>query len=116
MNQSQSRSDKVTIDFILEQFREWIEGKHPISQEVWLDSAAKLVILAEDIDDQLSEMEGQMADRERISIEEGDTAAKAKILKTGSIDYKLYLTLKAKRKRIDEHIRIAKKRERHPDF
>jgi len=108
--------EKVTVDTILEWFQQSIEQKLPISQEQWLDSAAKLVILAEDIDDQLSEMEGRMAERERIAIEEGDTAAKAKILKTGSIDYKQYLTLKAKRKRIDEHIRIAKKRERHPDF
>jgi hypothetical protein len=106
----------VTIDSILEWFKESIENKNPISQEQWLDSAAKLVILAEDIDDQLSQMEFQMAERERIALEEGEPAAKAKILKTGVVDYKYYLKLKAKRKRIDEHIRIAKKRERHPDF
>jgi hypothetical protein len=74
------------------------------------------VILAEDIDDELSEMEGTMAERERIAVEEGEPGVKAKMVAKGAVDYKKYLKLKAKRKRIDEHIRIAKKRERHPDF
>jgi len=108
--------EKVTIDSILEWFKEQIEQKNPISQEQWLDAAAKLTILAEEIDDQLSTMEAIMADAERAYIEGGEPAAKAKILKTENIDYKEYLKLKAKRKRIDRHIEIAKKRERHPDF
>lgn len=109
-------SNKITIDNILNALKKAIEDNQPVSQEQWLNTAARLTILAEDIDDQLSEMEGIMAERERIALEEGEPGVKAKILKTGAVDYKEYLKLKAKRKRIDEHIRIAKKRERHPDF
>jgi len=107
---------KVTIDGILGWFKKAIEEKQPISQEQWLDSAAKLVILSEEVDDQLSEMESLMLESERMAIEEGEPAAKARIMKTGVVDFMEYLKLRAKRKRIDEHIRIAKKRERHPDY
>jgi len=107
---------KVTIDGILKWFKDSIEDKRPISQEQWLDSAAKLVILAEEVDDELSELEGFMVEKEGEEIGYGEPAAKARIMGKGAIDYGRYLKLKAKRKRIDEHIRIAKKRERHPDF
>jgi len=106
----------VTIDTILGWFKDSIEKKCPIGQDQWLDGASKLTILSEEIDDKLSEMDAVMAERERIAVEEGEPAAKAKIIKTGAIDYKEYLKLKAKRKRIDRHIEIAKKREKHPDF
>ena len=74
--------------------------------------SADLALPAQDIE----KAKALMAEAERKAIEAGEPGIKAKMLKIGAVDYEQYLKLKAKRKRIDEHIRIAKKRERHPDF
>jgi len=108
--------EKITADSVLEIFKQAVENDIQVSQAQWLDGAAKLVILTEGLDDELSRMKFLMADAERKAVEAGEPGIKAKMLKIGAIDYEKYLKLKAKRKRIDEHIRIAKKRERHPDF
>jgi len=110
------QKEPVTIDSILFWFKESTEKIKPISNAQWLDSAAKLNILAEDIDNQIDEMDFKMAEREREMIKEGESAVKAGILRTEVIDYKKYLELKSTRKRIDEHIRIAKIRQSHPDY
>jgi hypothetical protein len=101
--------DTITIDTILDWFKQAVESKTPIGPGLYLESATKLVILKEDIDSQIASFEAEMALKEAEAIGEGKTAATAKILKIGAINYKEYLLLRAKEKRIQEFIRLAKK-------
>lgn len=107
-------SDKLTE--ILDWFRRSIEENLPISPVKWLESASKLNLLMEDIDNKIAEFECVMADEEMRLVENGETVAKSKILKRKVVDYKEYLKLKAIRERVTEHIRIAKKRQEINEF
>lgn len=106
----------VTLDSILEWFKDAIENERIIRPAEWLEKAMQLNILVEDLDIQLAKMKAAMADKKVEFIEKGMTAAKADILKIKAVNYEEYLQLEAKRKRIDEHIMIAKKRENVREF
>lgn len=112
--------EKITIESILSWFKKAIEGGIPISPATWLDSAGKLVILSEEIDERIATAEALMADYEMILIKEGKAASAAKILKKdvlkGEYTYRHLLSDIALRSRIDEHIRLAKKRQDIKDF
>lgn len=101
---------KVTVETILSYFAEWIANKVPISPATWVDSAQKLNILVEDVDNEIDHMEALMAEKELELIKSGESAAKARVLKKEAISYERYLNQVSLRKRIEEHIRLAKKR------
>ena len=100
---------KTTIDSIIEEMRSRVEENIAVSPVSWVESALRLNVLASDLDNDLAEAEGKMAEKESELVEE-NPASKSKILARKSIDYTEYLKLKAKLKRIDEYIKIAKKR------
>jgi hypothetical protein len=103
--------NKITIATILNQFTEWIENKTPISPEVWIDGAFKLNVLLEDLDEQIVVMETKMSEAEMELIQNDIPISKADILKRDAIDYNQYLSSIARKKRIEEFIRLAKKRQ-----
>lgn len=113
-------SDKTTIDSILAGFKDSIEKRLPIGAGMWVDYALRLNVLVESVDDQIAEIEAQMAELEAEEIGNGETAAAAKRVAKGKVDYRTYLKLSAKRKRIQEFIRLAKKKaeviKNHKDF
>jgi len=79
-------NEKVTLDSILKQLETWVEQKHPISKQVWLDAAAKLNMLRTDLDDEIAELKFN------------------------------YTKLDSKARRVTEAIRIAKKRAELQEF
>jgi len=101
------------INKILEQFKEWIIQRKPISPEAWLDSAQKLNIFLEDIDNEIDYFEIIMSEYQRKLLEENKSVAKTEILKYQALskdDLVKYKRLKSLRIRINEHIRLAKRR------
>ena len=103
------QKENVTIDTILDWFREAVKTRNPISANIWIESSLKLNILVEELDDAIAEIEGEMARIEGELIGEGETAAAAKRISKGKVAYTEYLKAKGKRKRIEEFIRLSKK-------
>lgn len=100
---------EITIETILDTMRNHILNDDRITKERWIDSAMRLNVLSEGIDNRIAGCEACMAEEKAKLIENGDSAAKAKALCVRAIDYEDYLKLKAQRKRIDEYIMLAKK-------
>ncbi len=109
--------EKVTIENILLWFKTAIENKEPIDPITWLDSAQKLVVLLEDVDNELDSMEATFAEEKRKQVLKGKSVAMAETLKYDNRDYyEHYLRLKSLKERVKEHIRLAKARQQHPAF
>lgn len=100
----------MKLDEIISTMRERIINDVPVSPDSWIVSAQMLNVLQEDLDNQIAGMEACMIEREVQHIQDGEAAAKAKVLSRTAIDYRIYLELKAKQKRIQEYINLAKKR------
>lgn len=101
------------IEKILKWFKEAVVSNDIISPDTWMRSAQKLNILLEDLDNQIDCYEMQMHEHQKKLIKDGESVAKSEILKTDALkaDEQInYRMMKSMRKRIDEHIRLAKKR------
>lgn len=103
--------EKVTTDTILNQLEEWVEDKHPIPPEKWIDAAAKLNVLRSQDDDELISLENQVAilKYEKMG-EDGYTNAKAEAYVKTLPEWTKMRLKQAKIKRLEETIKIAKKR------
>lgn len=115
MTQEQ-KQEKITIQTILDWFKECVENKFPIRPQDWLDGSAKLNILRQDLDEEVVELKSKIADKQAELIALGDPVSKAKAIANSGEDYKQYLSKMALLNRIDEHIRIAKKRTELNEF
>ena len=91
----------TSIDSILAWFREQIEEKNVISNSQWLDSASRLNILSQDLDDELADYECSMAEVKVNLIKEEKVKSKteADCHVQATPQYNRYLKLKAKRER-----------------
>jgi|TARA_Y100000310_G_scaffold125845_1_gene124584 hypothetical protein len=107
---------EAKLNEILSELVQMVTDDKPASPGYWCDQAIKINMLRGTLDNQLVEMEGIMLEKECDLLEEDIPAAKAKILKTRAIDYKQYLELKAKINRVDEFIKLAKKRSTINEF
>jgi len=108
--------EKVTITTILNWFKESVENKIPIRPCDWLDGSAKLNILRQDLDEEVAGLKSKIADKQAELIAKDFTVSKAKAIANSGEDYKQYLIKVALLNRIDEHIRIAKKRTELNEF
>ena len=100
----------MKIEEIMENMENRVINNEPISPASWVESALRINTLLSDKDNELAVYEAEMANKEADLVEGGETASKAKILKTRAVDYKKYLTLKGELKRINEFILLAKRR------
>ena len=99
-----------TIDTILEDMQTRVQENQPVSPAQWVDAGIKLNALKGDLDNQIAEFEGELTGIEAYLIADGEPATKAKVLARGKVDYVGLLKAKAKAKRINEFIMLAKKR------
>ena len=100
---------KVTTDTILEQLKEWVENKMPISPHLWLDAAIKLNVLKGDESAKLFDLQQSIAQMKMRAMEEaGATAAKAKIYAEATDKYKAMKVQEAKIVMIEESIKLSK--------
>lgn len=103
-------SEKITVDTILNWLKDQIEQKHPISAEVFLDSASKLNMLIGDEQGKLFDMQQKIARMRNALLETPDmSVAKAKSIIEATDEYKEARIQEAKIKRVEESIRISKK-------
>lgn len=100
----------MKIEEIMETMENRVINNEPISAGSWVEVALRINTLLSDKDNELACYEAEMANREAELVEKGETSSKAKILKTRAVDYKKYLELKGELKRIDEFIKLAKRR------
>lgn len=99
---------KVTTDTILEQLKEWVENKMPIAPHLWLDACAKLNVLKGQETDSLFYYQQEVAKYKKELMEEGYTAAKAKVWAEAHDMYTEMKKIEAKIEMIEEQIRISK--------
>ncbi len=100
----------MQINDIITELKERVEKDIPISPSSWVEAAIRINVMSDTLDNKLAEYEGAMAEEEACIVEQGEAASKAKILARRKIEYTEYLKLKANIKRIDEFIRLAKRR------
>jgi hypothetical protein len=100
----------TTMDGIISYLREVAEQNIPIPPSAYLDSATKLNILVEDLDNELISTRGKVANLKASLIGEGKSVAAAEVLVEASELFSTYLKLEAKRERIAEHVRLCKQR------
>ena len=100
----------MTINEIMNNLEKRVINNEPISPASWVEASLRINTLLSDKDNEIACYEAEMANREEELVEQGEASAKAKILKTRAVDYKKYLELKGELKRIDEFIKLSKKR------
>lgn len=97
------------IDNILKHLIEWSENRVPINPEMWIDAGLKLNVLKEDgLNGQIIALQSSLAQKRYQILQEGKTAAFAKIAVEADPQYAECRKLEAKVKMIEEHIRLAK--------
>lgn len=100
----------MTIKEIMENMQTRVLNDEPISPSSWVESSLRINALRGTLDNELVSYECILGDNIANLIKEGKSAAVAdKLSKTGEV-YKKYLELKAELKRIDEYIRLSKRR------
>lgn len=100
----------MTINQIMEEMEKRVVDNLPISPASWVESSLRINALRGNLDNELVAYEMIINDNIAKLIEEGKSATVAeKLSKTGET-YKKYLELKAKLKRIEEYIRLSKRR------
>lgn len=100
----------LSLDSIVQELKERVLKQEPIAPSQYLDAAVNINLLSLDLDDDLVNAEMAVNELRAKAIQEGMTASAAKIHVEATQEYKNYLTLKAKRERITELVRLAKKR------
>lgn len=100
----------ITLDGLIAELRQKVEQGQPIAPSQYLDYAANINLLILDLDEELVKAECAINEATSKRILEGENVSAAKVHVKASSEYRNYLTLKAKRERVGELVRIAKKR------
>lgn len=100
----------IAIERIFAGFREDIRSNQPMAAVDWLDAASQILMLQGAADDVLAQMEADMFTEEAALLAQGNTAAKARVLKRLKIDARTYFWLINLKGRTEEFVRLAKKR------
>ncbi len=98
-----------TAESIMDWLVESAEKREPINPHLWLEAAMKLATLLQTEEDRLAEIEHTLIKMKAAHIEEGKTAAAAKMLVEADELYLSYLKLNSLIKRADKVILMAKK-------
>jgi hypothetical protein len=108
--------NKEKLREIMEEMTKRVLEDTPIMPSSWVESALRINALRGELDNELIAYELLIGDRIAELINEGKTGTVAeKLAKTGET-YKKYLELRAELKRIDEFVRLAKRRAVIGDF
>lgn len=100
----------MTIETILDWIKDKIDQAVPVSPHDWLDSAARLNVLMLDLEDELVAAEMEINTAVSKKLESGMAHNAARSLVKGTEAYGHFLKLKAKKERVVEFVRLAKKR------
>jgi len=95
---------------IMEEMQQRVLDDVPISPGSWVESSLRINALRGELDNELVAYEMIIADDIASKIEEGKSGSIAEKLCKRGETYSKYLKLKAELKRIDEYIRLSKRR------
>lgn len=98
----------ITTDSILSWLTNQVKHKKPISPEQYLEAGTRLNLLKSDENDRLIEIEHELAVIRSNLVSQGSTSAAAKTHIEANPLYKEVQQLRAKLKRIDEAVKLAK--------
>jgi hypothetical protein len=102
--------NKEKLREIMDEMTKRVLEDTPIMPSSWVESALRINALRGELDNELIAYEMIINDNVANLINEGKTGTVAeKMSKTGET-YKKYLELRAELKRVDEYIRLAKRR------
>jgi hypothetical protein len=100
----------MKIREIMEDMQQRVLDDEPISPGSWVESSLRINALRGELDNELISYELIIGEVVATFILEGKSASVAeKLAKTGEV-YKKYLELRAELKRVDEYIRLSKRR------
>ena len=97
-----------TVDSIMSYFHKAVQEKKPLAPAEWVEGAQYANVLMGDETDKLFELQQEISRMKNISINTGDSVAKAKVMVEATEEYKNYCKQKAKIDQVTEFIRIAK--------
>jgi len=100
----------MTIREILNDMEQRVIDDVPISPSSWVESSLRINALRGTLDNELIAYEMIIAENVAVYIEEGKSATVSEKLAKRGETYKKYLELRAELKRIDEYIRLSKRR------
>jgi len=100
--------EKITIDTILGQLKEWVENKIPISPTVWLDAAIKLNALKQNETELLHKMQQMVAQTKLTLLKDSKSVAEVKIKVEATDVYRFMKDQEEKIDMVEEQIRISK--------
>lgn len=95
---------------ILEEIESRVESNEPISPAAWVEASLRINALVGDLDNEIARLEALFNKVEVEYLKQDFSSAKAKAYAKNDLGYENYLVLKAKRKRIEQFIMLAKKR------
>lgn len=95
---------------LLQEIENRVEKNEPISPTTWVEASLRINALVGDLDNEIARMEALFNKLEVEYLKQDFSSAKAKAYAKADLGYEKYLQLKATRKRIEEFIRLAKKR------
>lgn len=98
----------MTVDEIISEMEDFVEKKIPVGPNYYVEQAQKLVVLMGDETDILHELQKGVAVKRVDFIDEGRSAAEARMRVEATEQYKQMQNQRAKCERIVEIIRIAK--------
>jgi hypothetical protein len=102
--------NKEKLREIMEDMTQRVLEDTPIMPSSWVESALRINALRGELDNELIAYEMIINDKVANLIEEGRTGTVAEKMSKSGETYKKYLELKSELKRIDEYIRLAKRR------
>jgi uncharacterized protein YlxW (UPF0749 family) len=100
--------DLITIDTIVNWLLMMVQTKQPVHAATWLDASQKIVVLLQDEQEKLFELDQEVAKARNLSLESGESVARAKSRVEELDIYKEARKQKAKIERAIELIRISK--------
>ena len=106
---------ETSINQLLNWYKERIENNELIPPALWIDSAMKMNVLISEIDLEIVDLRGTIADIMVLCLDEGKSSSEAKIRANSGDVYKRYLRASAKKEQVSEFIRLSKLRARLAD-
>ena len=103
-------TDKMTAQSLMAIMEDRVRNNEAVSPASWVEVGLRINQLGGDLDNQLANYEAEMNTIEAEYIKTDMPASKAKVLARSEINYKDYLIQKALFNRINEFIKLAKKR------
>lgn len=103
-------SEKTTLDTILSWFKDAIENRLPISPGQWLDGAAKILVLLEDLDEEIVRADMEVNRQVSTAMAAGKSAAAARLESKAGDAYEKFIRLQAKKERLMGLVQTAKRR------